>query len=83
MLPFTPHSGYVYTLSAGVSFSGNPGNWVGLGFTQITPTNITNGAGRFADSPNTAYNWQILTESLATCDILRDQHGNGTVVSDE
>ncbi len=81
LLPFTPHSGYVYTLSASVSFTGNPGNWVGLGFTQIIPTNISNGAGRFADTPNTAYDWQILTESTGNVQYFAGSNGNGTVIT--
>jgi len=57
LLPFTPHSGYVYTVTASVTFTGNPGNWVSLGFTQIVPTNAA--GARFTDAPNTAYDWMI------------------------
>jgi hypothetical protein len=63
MLPFTPHSGYVYTATALLTFSGNPGNWVGMGFAQNVPTNTT--AGRYNDGatgPN-GYDFVILTES--------------------
>lgn len=79
LLPFTPHSGYTYTLSASLTFTGNPGNWVGLGFTQIIPTNAA--SGRFADSPNTAYDWQILTESTGNVQYFAGANGNGTVIS--
>jgi uncharacterized membrane protein YdcZ (DUF606 family) len=68
-LPFTPRAGYVYTLTASLTFSGNPGNWVGLGFAQRIPTNAAVGFGRFADSGTTppqqgpnGYDWIILTE---------------------
>ncbi len=79
LLPFTPHSGYIYTLSAALTFTGSPGNWVGLGFTQIIPTNAA--GGRFADSPNTAYDWQILTESSGNVQYFAGANGNGTVIS--
>jgi hypothetical protein len=63
IVPFTPHSGYVYTATASLTFNGNPGNWVGMGFAQNVPTNTT--AGRYNDGatgPN-GYNFLILTES--------------------
>lgn len=81
LLPFTPHSGYVYTLSASLTWTGNPGNWLGLGFTQIIPNNTTNGDGRFADGPNVAYDWQILTESTGNVQYFAGASGNGTVIS--
>jgi hypothetical protein len=66
LLPFTPQSGYLYTLTASLTFSGNPGNWVGLGFAQHDSHNVPSGYGRFSDSGNngpTGYDWMILTES--------------------
>ena len=60
LLPFTPEPGFVYTLTGSLTFSGNPGNWVGLGFAQTVPTNAI--LGRFTDVPN-GYDWIILTES--------------------
>ena len=45
VLPFTPRSGYVYTVSASVTFTGNPGNWIGLGFAQRAPINAALGYG--------------------------------------
>jgi hypothetical protein len=73
LLPFTPHAGYVYTVTASLTFSGNPNNWVGLGFAQRAPTNAAGGYGRFSDGgatppqqgPN-GYDWLILTESGGT-----------------
>lgn len=70
LLPFTPHAGYVYTVSASLTFTNNPGSWVGLGFAQRVPTNAASGYGRFSDGgatppqqgPN-GYDWIILTES--------------------
>jgi hypothetical protein len=69
-LPFTPHAGYIYTISSSLTFSGNPANWVGLGFAQNIPTNAAVGFGRFSDGgatppqqgPN-GYDWLIMTES--------------------
>ncbi|MGH7952926.1 MAG: LamG domain-containing protein [Limisphaerales bacterium] len=43
VLPFTPHAGYIYTISATVTFSGNPNNWIALGFFQNILTNGTLG----------------------------------------
>jgi len=57
LLPFTPHAGYVYTLTAEVTLSGYPGSWIGLGFAQTILTNAT--AGRFGDI--SSYAWDILT----------------------
>jgi len=65
-LPFTPKPGYVYTLTASLTFSGNPGNWVGLGFAQRHSHNVPVGYGRFSDSSNggpNGYDWIILTEA--------------------
>src|SRR5579863_8527350 len=39
LLPFNPQSGYVYTLTASLTFTGNPGSWVGLGFAQNDSVN--------------------------------------------
>ncbi len=66
LLPFYPQSGYVYTLTASLTFTGNPGSWVGLGFAENDSVNVPVGYGRFADSENggpTGYDWMILTES--------------------
>lgn len=58
LLPFTPQSGYVYTLTASVTFTGNPLGWVGLGFAQNDSVNLQNG-GRFADPAIAGWDWMI------------------------
>ena len=66
LLPFNPLPGYVYTLTASLTFTGNPGSWIGLGFAQNDSVNVPVGYGRFADSSNggpIGYDWIILTES--------------------
>ncbi|HEY4415056.1 MAG TPA: LamG-like jellyroll fold domain-containing protein [Verrucomicrobiae bacterium] len=70
VVPFTPHAGYVYTVTASLTFSGDPGSWVGLGFAQNAPINAATGYGRFSDSGTTppqqgpnGYDWLILTEA--------------------
>jgi hypothetical protein len=70
VVPFTPHAGYVYTVSSTLTFSGDPGTWVGIGFAQRVPTNAAVGFGRFSDGGTTppqqgpnGYDWMILTES--------------------
>ncbi len=65
IVPFTPRSGYVYTATASLTFSGSPGGggWVGMGFAQNITTNAT--GGRYNDggsSPN-GYDFVILTEA--------------------
>lgn len=62
LLPFYPQAGYVYTLTASLTFTGNPGSWVGLGFAQNDPINISLGDGRFSDSGVNGYDWLILNE---------------------
>jgi hypothetical protein len=62
LLPFYPQAGYVYTLTASLTFTGNPGSWVGLGFAQNDPANIALGNGRFSDSGVNGYDWLILNE---------------------
>lgn len=62
LLPFTPENGYVYTLTASVTFSGNPTSWVGAGFAEYYNYTGTTPA-RFADSGVEGANWAILTES--------------------
>jgi hypothetical protein len=66
LLPFAPQSGYIYTLTAQLVFTGSPGSWVGLGFAQNDSVNVPVGYGRFADSGNggpDGYDFLILTES--------------------
>lgn len=61
LLPFTPQSGYLYTLSATITFAGAPGNWVSLGFSQFNPVNSA--TPRFADSAVTGYDWMIANDA--------------------
>lgn len=53
VLPFTPHVGYIYTISASATFTGNPNNWIAVGFFQNLVTNATdariNGGGNGVD----------------------------------
>jgi hypothetical protein len=62
LLPFTPQNGYVYTLTASVTFSGNPTNWVGAGFAEYYEYTGSTPA-RFTDSGIQGVDWAILTES--------------------
>ena len=76
LLPFNPQSGYVYTLTASLTFTGNPGSWVGLGFAQNNSVNLTAGNGRFADSPVNGYDFLILTESSGNVQYFKGPIGN-------
>jgi hypothetical protein len=62
LLPFTPEDGYVYTLTASVTFKGNPGSWIGAGFAE---NYVYSGSGnaQFNQSGINGYDWAILTES--------------------
>lgn len=62
LLPFTPENGYVYTLTASVTFSGDPGSWVGAGFAQ-NYWYPGSGNAQFNQSGVNGYDWAILTES--------------------
>jgi hypothetical protein len=46
LLPFTPQSGHIYVVTANLTFTNNPGSWVGIGFSQNDPTNIASGNGK-------------------------------------
>ena len=70
ILPFKPQTGYIYTLAASVSFTGNPGNWVGVGFAQ-NYTNTPANESRYADSGIDGYDFAILTESSGNVRYLR------------
>jgi len=83
LLPFNPQSGYVYTLTASLTFTGNPGSWVGLGFAQNDSVNVPVGFGRFADSGNggpTGYDFIILTESSGNVQYFTGPTGNSTQI---
>jgi autotransporter-associated beta strand protein len=76
LLPFSPQSGYVYTLTASLTFTNNPGNWAGLGFAQNDSANVPAGSGRFADSNVNGYDWMILTESNGGVQYFTGPRGN-------
>jgi hypothetical protein len=62
LLPFTPENGYIYTLTASVTFSGNPGSWIGAGFAE-NYWYPGSGNAQFNESGVNGYDWAILTES--------------------
>jgi hypothetical protein len=85
-LPFVPQSNHVYTLTATLTFTGNPGNWIGLGFAQRIPINATNGYGRLSDGGTTppqegpnGYDWMILTESTENLQYFQGAGGASPV----
>jgi hypothetical protein len=87
-LPFTPNAGYIYTISASLTFTGNPANWVGLGFAQTIPTNAAVGFGRFSDGGTTppqqgpnGYDWLIMTESSGALQYFAGPGGAGQISS--
>ena len=62
LLPFTPENGYIYTLTASVTFSGDPGSWIGAGFAE-NYWYSGSGNAQFNESGVNGYDWAILTES--------------------
>ncbi|HEV2331021.1 MAG TPA: glycosyl hydrolase family 79 C-terminal domain-containing protein [Verrucomicrobiae bacterium] len=83
ILPFNPQSGFVYTLTASLTFSGNPGNWVGVGFAQNDSVNVPVGVGRFADSGNggpCGYDFLILNESSGNVQYFTGPRGNSPAI---
>ena len=84
LVPFTPHSGYIYTITASLNFFGNPNNWVGPGFAQFAPTNNTNTvAARFTDTAVEGYDWMILTESSGNLQYFAGGATSGTSITNK
>jgi hypothetical protein len=81
LLPFTPQSGHIYVVTANLTFTNNPGSWVGIGFSQNDPTNIASGNGRFADSGVNGYDFAILTESSGNVQYFAGPHATATIYS--
>jgi hypothetical protein len=78
LLPFSPQSGNTYLLTATVTFTGNPGSWVGLGFGNVYSLNALWGYGRFSDSGNNGPNgqdWMIATESSGNVQTFHSRNG--------
>jgi hypothetical protein len=87
-LPFAPVSNHVYTVTASLTFSGNPADWVGFGFAQRIPINATNGFGRFSDGGTTppkegpnGFDWMILTESSGNVQYFAGAGGGTPILS--
>ncbi|MGH8024733.1 MAG: hypothetical protein ACRED1_14175, partial [Limisphaerales bacterium] len=76
LLPFTPQSNLVYTFTATVTFSGNPGNWIGAGFAQNYVMGTKSGA-RYADSGVNGYDFSILTEGSGNVQSFAGPHASG------
>jgi len=65
LLSFTPQSGYVYTLTATLSFTATPGNWVALGFASHNPTQNA-GSAKMTDTSATGpdgIDWLIANDA--------------------
>jgi hypothetical protein len=65
LLSFTPTSGYVYTLTATLSFTAAPNSWVALGFAGHNPAQNT-GSAKLTDTGATGpdgFNWLIANDS--------------------
>jgi alpha-glucosidase len=82
LLPFTPQSGYIYTLTASVTLpSMTSGKWINLGFAQNNATNIS--TSRFADSPVNGYAFMIGTAAVATEQFWSGPRGTGTLIGNQ
>jgi hypothetical protein len=80
LLPFTPHAGYIYTVTASVTLAGNPGSWVGVGFAQTLATNLGPTAAFNAGGVN-GYGWEILTSGTANLQAFQGPAGVGQCVN--
>jgi hypothetical protein len=78
LLPFYPQPGYVYTLTASVTFSGDPGNWLGAGFAQYYAVPGFNNS-QLNQSGVNGYNWAILTESSGNVQYFKGPSGSGPI----
>jgi hypothetical protein len=78
LLPFQPQPNQVYTLTASVTFTGNPGNWVGAGFAEYYATPGIGNA-RFADSGVNGYDFAILTEGNGNVQWFTGPRGTGQI----
>jgi hypothetical protein len=76
LLPFTPENGYVYTLTASVTLSGDPGSWIGAGFAQ-NYSYAGSGKSQFNQSGINGYDWAILTESSGNVQYFAGPSGAG------
>jgi alpha-glucosidase len=80
LLPFKPQSGCVYTLTASMTFTGNPQNWIGAGFAQSYASPGGSSA-RFADSSINGYDFSILTESTGNVQFFAGPRGTVQLIS--
>lgn len=80
LLPFKPQTNYVYTVTATVTFTGNPGNWVGLGFAQSNALYNVSSGGRFTDANVNGFDWAILNESSGNVQYFSGPNSKGTTV---
>lgn len=78
LLPFTPENGYIYTLTASVTFTGNPGSWVGAGFAE-NYWYPGSGNSQFNQSGVNGYDWAILTESTGNVQYFAGPSGTGPI----
>jgi hypothetical protein len=79
LLPFTPQPGYLYTLTASVTWNGDPSCWIGLGFCANDSTDVPLNYARFSDSGNggpEGYDWLIALPTSASEQWFAGPKGN-------
>jgi hypothetical protein len=83
-LPFTPHAGYIYTLSATETFLGAPSSWVAMGFCQNIVTNgsvgVTGKINGGANSPN-GVDWILWQQNGSVQYFAGGPAGNGNIAN--
>jgi hypothetical protein len=68
LLPFTPESGYVYTLTASVTVpTMTAGKWITMGFSAYNPASNTASDPRFGSTYVNGNPWTYLTEGSGGC----------------
>lgn len=66
VIPFTPETGYIYTMSGSLTLPASTANWISMGFEQAaTPQVNSQPNGRFTDSPFNGYAWMYVQSSSA------------------
>ena len=77
VLPFTPEPGYIYTISASVTFTGFPGNWIALGFFQ----SLTNPADARINGGLNGYDWMLLSENTGNLQYFAGPAGGSGITN--
>ncbi len=77
LLPFTPQPGYFYTLSASLTFTGEPGNWLAMGYAAHNPPDSA--TPRFNDTAVNGNPWSLFRPGTGNGGVQLWHSRNGAV----